>query len=250
MLGDKQQVRNCLVLMPFDSKYLEVYELVYKPVCLSNAINCYRIDEIAKPGSITRDIVEGIIDADVIIADLTSKNSNVFYELGISHSTGNKTIMTCQKGENLPFDIANYRVIFYEQSIQGAKELSEILNKAIHELLATLNQTNNPVQDVVSRRSALGFRKKLPIVKLVNIRDLNKSLIDMFRAENIVESEDLRRIDLEILSSKYNLGKAAKEKLVKIILDHDLYDDSKALQDFVIKHRIYTTKTYRELGRW
>lgn len=246
---DKPQKRNCLVLMPFDAKYLEVYELVYKPVCHANEINCYRIDEIAKPGSITRDIVEGIIDADVIIADLTSKNSNVFYELGIAHSTGNKTIMTCQKGESLPFDIANYRVIFYEQSIQGAKELSQILNKSIHELLATLNQTNNPVQDVVSRRSSLGLRKKIPIVKLVNIRDLNKSLIEMFRSENIVENEDLRKIDLEFLSTKYNLGKASKEKLVKIMLDHDLYDDSKPLQEFVIKHRLHTTKTYKQIAR-
>ena len=80
--------------------------------------------------------MDGIIDADIIIADLTSKNPNVFYELGIAHSIGNKTVMTCQKEEKLPFDIANYRVIFYEQSIQGVKELAISLDKSIKELIA------------------------------------------------------------------------------------------------------------------
>ena len=88
--------KNCFVIMPFAQNYLEVYEEVYKPVCKENGIDCWRVDEISRPGSITKDIIEGIIEADIIIADLTSKNPNVFYELGIAHSVGNKTIMTAQ----------------------------------------------------------------------------------------------------------------------------------------------------------
>ena len=82
--------KNCFVLMPFEPKYREVYDEVYKPVCSANDLDCWRVDEISRPGSITRDIVEGIIDAEVVIADLTSQNPNVFYELGIAHSVGNK----------------------------------------------------------------------------------------------------------------------------------------------------------------
>lgn len=122
-MENQEHNRTCFVIMPFDTKYKEIYDEVYKPICDNNTINCYRVDEISKPGSITKDIVDGIIDADLIIADLTDKNPNVFYELGIAHSTGSKTIMTCQKSEKLPFDISNYRVIFYEQSINGAKQL-------------------------------------------------------------------------------------------------------------------------------
>ncbi len=137
--------KNCFVIMPFADEYKEVYEEVYKPVCEANEIECWRVDEISRPGSITRDIIEGIIDADIIIADLTSKNPNVFYELGIAHSVGNKTIMTAQSTDDIPFDIGNYRVIVYEQSISGSKKFYAQLQNAIQDLLKALDQTNNPM---------------------------------------------------------------------------------------------------------
>lgn len=73
--------KKCFVLMPFKERLKEIYTEVYKPVCSENGIECWRVDEIARPGSITRDIVEGILDADIIIADLTTRNPNVFYGL-------------------------------------------------------------------------------------------------------------------------------------------------------------------------
>jgi hypothetical protein len=235
--------------MPFDDRYLEIHQRVYKPVCEAAGINCYRIDEIARPGSITKDIVEGIIESDIILADLTGKNPNVFYELGIAHCLGNKTIMTCQRGETLPFDIGNYRVLFYEQSISGAEALKTDLNKAIVELISSLNQTNNPVQDVVSRRSALGIRKRLPIVKLVNIRDIGRPLLDAFQKEKILDTEDLRSINLEQFAKKYDLKRSALDKLVKIMLDHDLYSDPESIQAFVVTNRLHTVKTWKEQNR-
>ena len=108
--------------MPFADQYREVYQEVYKPVCERSGMDCWRVDELARPGSITRDIVEGILDADVVIADLTSRNPNVFYELGIAHSVGNKTIMTTQSIADVPFDIANYRVLIYEQTHSWKQE--------------------------------------------------------------------------------------------------------------------------------
>jgi hypothetical protein len=144
---------KCFVLMPFDKKFKEVYLEVYQPVCQANNIVCWRVDEINRPGSITRDIIEGILDADIVIADLTTKNANVFYELGIAHTVGNKTIMTSQSIGDVPFDIGNFRVILYEQTIAGSKELYKKLDLAIKELLKALDRTNNPFQDVVSSRS-------------------------------------------------------------------------------------------------
>jgi hypothetical protein len=136
--------KKCFVLMPFTAALREVYDNVYRVVCSELNIDCWRVDEISRPGSITRDIIEGILDADIVIADLTGRNSNVFYELGIAHVVGNKTIMTAQSVTDVPFDIGNYRVILYEQSIGGAKPLAEKLRAAIGELLQALDRTNNP----------------------------------------------------------------------------------------------------------
>lgn len=70
--------KKCFVLMPFEEKYREIYTEVYKVVCAKNGIDCWRVDEVNKPGSITRDIINGIIKSDIIIADLTARNPNVF----------------------------------------------------------------------------------------------------------------------------------------------------------------------------
>lgn len=158
-MANSKAKRRCFVLMPFSAKYQEVYKQVYHPVCEANGVECWRVDEIARPGLITKDIVEGIIEADIVLADLTSKNANVFYELGIAHCVGNKTIMTSQSKDDVPFDIASNRVIFYEQSISGSKDLTKKLDAAIKELLKSLDQTNNPVQEVLSSRLAIGVKR-------------------------------------------------------------------------------------------
>lgn len=183
--------KKCFVLMPFADQYREVYQEVYKPVCERSGMDCWRVDELARPGSITRDIVEGILDADVVIADLTSRNPNVFYELGIAHSVGNKTIMTTQGIADVPFDIANYRVLIYEQTIRGSKKLAGELERAIHELLAALDRTNNPLQEVLSQRSPIGVKKKAPLAKFVDLADLPGRMRQWLVDHNVVYAEDV-----------------------------------------------------------
>lgn len=146
--------------MPFAQRYAEVYAEVYKPACANNDLDCWRVDEIARPGSITRDIVEGIVDAEVIIADLTGQNPNVFYELEISHAVGNKTIMTTQSLADVPFDVRSYRVLVYEQTLTGCRKLGKDLDQALKELLVAMDRTSNPVQEVVSARSSIGLGRE------------------------------------------------------------------------------------------
>src|ERR1044072_4763865 len=178
--------KKCFVLMPFQDKLKEIYSEVYVPVCTSNNIHCWRVDEIARPGSITRDIIEGILDADIIIADLTTRNANVFYELGIAHATSNKTIMTAQTTNDVPFDIASYRLIFYNHTLNGCKELSRKLDLAIKELIAALDRTNNPFQEVLATRGGSRIKQKPPLIKLVNYPNLTKPLRDYLQERGIM----------------------------------------------------------------
>jgi len=176
---------RAFVLMPFSMKYKEIYDEVYKKACQDNGFDCWRVDEISIPGSITNDIVIGILDSDVVIADLSSKNPNVFYELGISHTLGKNTIMTAQDKDDVPFDIANYRVIFYQQTIAGSKILYESLSKALKELKKIITETSNPVQKVLSERTIFGIKQKVPVLKEIDIGKLSKSMRKMFDEEKI-----------------------------------------------------------------
>lgn len=240
-----QKQKNCFVLMPFAEEYKEIYDQVYKPVCESNDLKCWRVDEIARPGSITQDIVEGIIGADIIIADLTTKNANVFYELGIAHTIGAKVIMTCQNGQQIPFDIANYRVIFYEQTISGSKQLSEKLNKAIKELFVAFDLVFNPVQAVLSDFPLVKSKRQVPIARILNFRGLTNRVRTMLENEKIIYADDLKKINLEEIKGKYKLGETSLEQLVFVILKHELYEDLNAIQNFIIKYKLDLSENWR-----
>ena len=73
--------------------------------------NVIRADKIAKPGIITNQIVENLIDADIVIADLKDANPNVFYELGIRHTINKPVIPIYHPNQRIPFDVANLRSI-------------------------------------------------------------------------------------------------------------------------------------------
>ncbi len=244
MSTEKAQ-KQCFVLMPFAPQYKEVYTEVYKPVCASNGLDCWRVDELARPGSITRDIVEGIVDAEVVIADLTSQNPNVFYELGIAHAVGNKTIMTAQSLTDVPFDVRSYRVLLYEQTLTGCRKLAVDLGKAIQELLVALDRTSNPVQEVVTLRSPLGLRRKTPLIKYVDVVNLPKPMREWLVRHNIVYAEDVPRIDLRELAETPGIGKDSLGRFIRQIMKHDLHPDSQALHEVVVNHRVSLTPDYK-----
>lgn len=241
-----QRRKSCFILMPFDPKYIEVYTEVYKPVCAKNDLDCWRVDELARPGSITRDIVEGIIDAEVVIADLTGQNANVFYELGIAHSVGNKTIMTTQSLDDVPFDIRSYRVLLYKQSITGSKQLSEDLDKAIKELLAAMERTSNPVQEAIASRSIIGAKRKTLLVKYVDIAGLPPYVRNWLNLNNIVYAEDIASIDISALAETAGIGRDSLGRFLRQIVKHDLYPNSEALNAAIHKYRISMKPDYRD----
>jgi hypothetical protein len=84
-----------------------------------------RADEDADPGMITDRIISDIINADLVVADLTGLNANVFYELGIRHSVPKPVIHIAKANTPLPFDNAMHRVIFVDISdwtdVEGAR---------------------------------------------------------------------------------------------------------------------------------
>jgi hypothetical protein len=199
------------------------------------------VDEVHRPGSITRDIVEGIVNADIVIADLTNRNANVFYELGIAHAAGNKTIMVAQKMEDVPFDIANYRVILYEQSIKGSGVFKKKLGTAIDELLKALHRTNNPVQEVLGS-GTLGRSRRTPLLKVVDLSELPRPLKAYLQKKKIIYLDQLRDIDLDDLKKTDGLGRTSLGQFVRVLLEHNLYEDAEKLHAFVAENGLRVQK--------
>ena len=69
------------------------------------------LTRISSPGSISREIVQNLIDADLVIADITDENSNVFYELAIRNAVKKPVIIFRKPEQVMPFDISDTRAI-------------------------------------------------------------------------------------------------------------------------------------------
>lgn len=102
---------------------------------------------MANSGLITKAIIEQILLSDLVIADLTGNNPNVFYELAIRHSFRKPAIQIIKGEMNIPFDIANMRTISYETTLSGA----DIAKKEIEAMILSIENgevVHNPVSEV------------------------------------------------------------------------------------------------------
>lgn len=130
----------CFVLMPFDKPkarrkpFMQVYKVIRSTVHWAK-LRCKRADEIFGVRPIVEDIWESINKAALIIADLTGRNANVFYEVGLSHAMPKKVIFLAQTTEDVPFDVRHIRCIIYENSDIGRKKLTKDLYKTIKSAL-------------------------------------------------------------------------------------------------------------------
>ncbi|MCP4549321.1 MAG: hypothetical protein GY835_22945 [bacterium] len=110
------------VLMPFAPEYDDVYKLGIKPACESAGAYAERVDEQIFAESILERIYNQISKADLIIADLSERNPNVFYETGYAHCLGKPSILLTRSADDIPFDLKHYHHIVYKGRISDLRE--------------------------------------------------------------------------------------------------------------------------------
>ena len=147
LFGHADFMRNptsCFVLMPFSAELDQVYLDIIKPTVLSSGLSCRRADEIVGNRAVMADIWKSICESRLIIADLTGRNPNVYYELGIAHTVGKESILITQREEGkFPFDVAHIRRIQYENTAAGGMRLKTELERTISEILRPTVRSDN-----------------------------------------------------------------------------------------------------------
>ena len=108
---------TCFVMMPFASPLGDYYELIYEPAIKKAGLKPVRADDdIFGTGKIMDQVWSGITNAKVLVAELTSRNPNVFYELGLAHALQKPVVLVSSNEEDVPFDLHHIRVIYYDQN--------------------------------------------------------------------------------------------------------------------------------------
>lgn len=111
------------VMMPFAAEFDPVYAKLRDTVA-SAGMRCQRADDIWEHDHVIQDVVTLICRASVVICDLTGRNSNVFYEMGIAHVLARDVIMITQSAGDVPFDVAHIRHVRYLRNKEGLKQLA------------------------------------------------------------------------------------------------------------------------------
>ena len=131
MLDNKNDF--CFVIMPFKKEFNNQWEFALSPAIEDAGLTPYRGDEESLGSNmIMRDVTQCVYKSKIIIADLTGRNPNVMYELGLAHSAKKPVIMITQTKEDVPFDVQHLRYLKYDPLD---------LKKLRHELTVRISST-------------------------------------------------------------------------------------------------------------
>ncbi|MDD5064419.1 MAG: hypothetical protein PHQ35_06630 [Phycisphaerae bacterium] len=197
-MATKKNVKNqtklkeltCFIIMPFsdikfkasgnknktlsEKKLSNIYKHLFKRAVESydhNNVHFTANRYTSQRGNFVKGIISHLDTADLVMADLTGLNHNVFYELGIRHTLKCGTLMLTQNKKELAADLSNYIAMEYtypEVSCEFNKyylEFEKELHIAIDEVLDNPDRSDNPVRDFIGDRNIFHNEQRIKEVK-------------------------------------------------------------------------------------
>lgn len=148
------------VLMPFKSPFDSYYDEIIRPAAKAAGLEVRKADEIYGTGPIIHDIWNQIWAASVVIADVTEKNPNVNYELGICHALGVPTVIITQDLADVPFDYQHRRCIKYDtKEVDWQRKLRKSISATLKKVISGEDislELNWPYETSPSRKENKG----------------------------------------------------------------------------------------------
>jgi len=157
---------------------------IFKPCVEEYGYEIIRADNISDPGLITNQIISLLHSVDLVIADLTDLNPNVFYELGVRHTFLKPTIHFMERGQIIPFDVSNYRTIFADiTDLIDVDNAKNELKKQIESIESLDEDLANPISTVINIASFPDFN--LIIQRFDELKEilLDKTDIEKVKSE-------------------------------------------------------------------
>jgi len=197
---------TCFIITPFSGWFDDYYDRIYRPAIEAGGLIATRADDLYRPGTIVNDIWKFTQDARIVLADLTHKNPNVFYELGLAHALAKPAILITESIDDVPFDLRSLRVLQYDKNRPDWGEtLKHDITNAIEEVLKAPTEAVLPT-----------FLHVKPEPKGVPLTEEAKAVLQLRQ-----EIDALRR---EVVSARYigigdRISRDEAESLIQYYLD-------------------------------
>jgi hypothetical protein len=137
------------VLMPFDSRFDDIYKYGIKGAAEEAGAYAERVDEQIFTEGILDRVFNQINKADVVVADMTDRNPNVFYEVGYAHALDKIVLLVTQRVEDIPFDLQHHQHTIYAGKIELLrKELVSKIEWAVKESAKIQTLTQKPPYEI------------------------------------------------------------------------------------------------------
>lgn len=199
---------RCFIITPIGNKNDDIrrhingiIDAVIRPT-LQDKYDVIVSHELSELGSINKQIIKEIYNDKLVIANLTTVNPNVMYELAFRHTLGKPVIIIAEEGTKLPFDISVERTIFYNNDALGTIELSNTLKKFIENI--NFDDISSPIHDTISDIS-----KEL---KLVDSNENNDEK-DLSNLEYILMRLDSIESSVKSLNPRMRFPRASKTRV-------------------------------------
>ncbi len=163
----------------------QILKHVIRPAATTCGYKAVRADEIDKPGMITSQVIQHVVNDELVVADLTERNPNVFYELAIRHALRKPLVQIIRKGDAIPFDVAGTRTIYVDHkdldSVEAAK--NEIIAQ-----IKTLEKDSSDLETPISVSLDLHLLRQSEKPEERSLADLVAAVVDLRASLSNVES--------------------------------------------------------------
>ncbi len=236
-----EEKKKCFIITPIggdDSTIRRhadgVVDAVIEPILKDFDLEVVVAHRMLEGGSITAQVIKSVLEAELVIANLTGLNPNVMYELAIRHAVRKPLIQICEKGTSLPFDINEQRTIFYTNDMQGSVELSESLRRMLPSAIDD-EKPDNPIYRVIQAQN---------ILKNADVSDADKYMVARM---DELESRLLRAFSQSNRTSSSSVITSASRRLMqeKVVsqIEH-------IIRKGIVDGDISIDSTLKEIGKY
>lgn len=242
-MAKKDDKKICFVISPIGEEGTETRErsdqilkhIISEPV-KQLGYEVIRADKISEPGIITTQIIEYIVNAEPVVADLTDRNPNVFYELAVRHAVRKPLVQMIRKGESIPFDVAATRIIQFDlHNLDSVATAKEEISSQVKSIETDNNEIHNPISvsldlKVLKESGDAEERSLADIVEAISDLRISVSNIDKgIQSSKIVEElkSKLDSLPSRIESRLYDPEIRRRRKYHPMMLEEIMHMDMK-----------------------